>query len=170
MKSSPAAIAQTVRRIRFGEVGFDGKDMKAVWHQGTGFELVTQVDTEGYAIELEVAMDKDIVSWKRGMPVQTGSVVSDGASESERAANPRSGLVNLDYLPRREVLQECLSIAELVPGEDRYLKHLRGMLRSTIEGIDLIDDRVTGAHILPPPNKDVEEPTFPRLWKRLLGR
>jgi len=31
-------IAQTIRRVRFGEVGFDGKDVKAVWHQGTEFD------------------------------------------------------------------------------------------------------------------------------------
>lgn len=173
MSRSLAQTAQTVRRIRYGEVGFDGKDVKVVWHQGSNFDLVTQVDTDGCAIEQEIAFGKDIVTWHRERPLRTGTIVAEADTDKGHAINARAGIINLDPMPRLELLKECAELAELVPGDDRYLQHIAAQLRAAIDGVCLFGSEVTNVVVIPG-TADVAQPRsdagLPRLLRRLLGK
>ncbi len=165
MPASPAEIAKSVRRIRFAELGFGAKDLKAVWHQGIeGFNLLTHVDLAGQAVEHEFVLQGNVIQWRRQQAIRTGRVAQD---DDDRGAGPRADVINLDPMPRLEVLEAAAAVAELVTGDDRYLAHFAGVLRAETLP-QTWDDTVTGA-VVRAPEPDPGRIGLPRLLRRLFG-
>lgn len=165
-------VAQSIRRVRFSEAGYAGKDEKVVWHSGSdGFDLVSHVDLEGRVLEYELAFRNNVVVWKRDGTVRTGHL-SDVDRGDDRPVNPRSGTVSLDSEPRREVLELGALVAGMVPTQDRYLQRLVMVLRAALAGEPTTEHEVTDTFLVlraPPAEPEKAERVLPRLLKRLFG-
>lgn len=168
MTASPAAIAQSVRRIRFSEMGFGNNGVKVVWHQGIeGFDLVTHVDLSGHVVEHELLLQGNVVQWCSDRSIHTGRVVSDADATDDRALRSRADMINLDTTPRMEIVEQAANVAELVPGNDRYVAHVARVLRAACIGADPWAEAVTAveAHV----QRDSPARNLPRLLRRLFG-
>lgn len=171
-------IAQSMRRVRFGEAGFQGRDHKTVWHQATdGCELVTRVDREGRVLEHEFSLRGSIAVWKRDQTVRTGTLRGHDHSAEERLGGPQAALIDLDDAPRWAVVEDAAMLAELVPGNDRYLAHLASVMRAAVAGAAAGGEPVTTVSGMKRPAqvtgamKQMKSGKgFSGLLRRLLGR
>jgi len=118
----------------------------------------------------ELAFRGDVVSWKRVGALRTGRLVTDDNTDGERAPSARSGMINLDPVPRLHVLEQGVLLVDMVTGEDRYLQHLKTVFTAALDGRDANFDAVTGVQRVMSAEPPKSEPGLPRLLKRLLGR
>jgi hypothetical protein len=115
-----ARLGATLRRVRVADRPLEGGGKK-VWHQGEqGAEVISFVDADGNVTRQETYLTGHVVVWEFGRPLSTGQVkpeVSGGDSLAGDATVDVPGVLN------------AVSLLEGYTGEDKYLAHLRAVLR-----------------------------------------
>jgi len=146
---------RALQRIRMAEeIAADGS--KQVWHTGPGVEVVTRLDASGHAFWQELTLEGRVVQWSRERGLRTGREMKD-----ERATGRHdSAVMHFDPAPALGTLAKALTIAEAMAPSDRYLEHLAGRVRTTLEaGAPSVRDTVTEVKPVtaPPPQPDPSE-------------
>lgn len=138
-----ARLGGTLRRVRVAERATpDGG--KKVWHQGEGgVEVISFVEPRGHVTRQEIYVAEVVVVWNAGAAFSSGKLARPDSATDAESVLPDSSL-------QPSALTDAHSVMEGYGGDDRYLLHLRDVLRSGTEApaalplTGMIGDEVTG--------------------------
>jgi hypothetical protein len=157
-----ARLGASLRRVTLADRPLP-EGGKKVWHQGDeGVEVLSFVDAEGRVLRQECYLGHEAVVWQTDRPLNTAAV----QGSARGAGIARSELLVNDERPRASVMRAALELLRAAPANDLYLKHLRDIVDSSVQGLDDSDDpddKVTSMQIK-------SAPPMPKTKDRLSSR
>jgi hypothetical protein len=113
-------MGASLRRVRVADRPLEGGGKK-VWHQAEGgAEVISFVDPEGNATRQECYLGEQVIVWQADLPVTTG-LVKDESSGGDS--------IEPDLRANVSAVLNAVALLEGFHGEDKYLEHLRAVLR-----------------------------------------
>lgn len=120
------SAVEAMFRMRAVESPPDASGVRRIWHRGRrGAELVTLVDAQGQIVQHDLTLFDDVVRWDRDRGfrhsrVEPGSI--DGPADRFGQAGD-------------ELLARFRDAVENYSGTDRFIQHLRELLRGSAKGL-----------------------------------